>query len=49
MKKCKCLRCGWEWLPRTEKPIMCPACKSRKWEEKPMLTKNREDKDAISN
>ncbi len=32
MKKFKCIKCGHEWIPRTEeKPKSCPACKNRKW------------------
>ena len=26
MKKIQCLKCGGEWIPRTEKPIKCPRC-----------------------
>jgi predicted Zn-ribbon and HTH transcriptional regulator len=25
--KCKCKRCGYEWLARTESPKQCPYCK----------------------
>jgi len=32
MEKCKCRKCGWEWTPRTEKPVACPACHCRTWE-----------------
>ena len=35
---CRC-RCGHEWLPRErapdgtfEKPLVCPACKSARWD-----------------
>ncbi len=24
----KCLRCGYEWIPRTDTPKKCPGCKS---------------------
>ncbi len=27
----KCLRCGHKWVPRVEKPVSCPICKSPKW------------------
>lgn len=27
----KCLRCGYEWIPRTQKPKYCPACNSPYW------------------
>ncbi len=30
-----CLRCGYTWIPREEKPKQCPNCKSPKWDEKP--------------
>jgi predicted Zn-ribbon and HTH transcriptional regulator len=31
---CKCKRCGYVWIPRTEnKPKECPACKSYKWDK----------------
>jgi hypothetical protein len=33
IEKLKCKRCGWEWVPRTEKPRQCPGCKSVKWDE----------------
>ena len=28
----KCQRCGYEWLPRKQKPIACPQCSSRAWD-----------------
>jgi len=32
MEKHKCIKCKYEWIPRTEeKPKECPKCKSRKW------------------
>jgi predicted Zn-ribbon and HTH transcriptional regulator len=32
--KCKCLKCGKEWWPRTPtKPNICPRCKSVHWEQ----------------
>jgi len=27
----ECKRCGWKWIPRLEKPILCPKCKSAYW------------------
>ena len=34
LAKLKCLRCGYEWYPRTEKrPGVCPRCKCLKWDE----------------
>lgn len=29
--ECKCVKCNYEWKARTEKPLECPACKSRNW------------------
>jgi len=31
MDKFKCLRCGYQWIARTEQPKECPACKARSW------------------
>lgn len=32
MKKYKCMKCKYEWIPRIEtKPKECPNCKSRNW------------------
>ena len=35
MEKLKCERCGYLWWPKdpTKKPIVCPRCKSHKWQE----------------
>ena len=30
-KQVRCLRCGWEWLPRVPFPRRCPSCLSYKW------------------
>ena len=29
----KCKQCGHSWLPRTPRPVECPNCKSRRWDE----------------
>ena len=31
--KLKCLRCGWEWIPRKPEVILCPnpKCRSPYW------------------
>jgi len=29
----KCKRCGYKWIPRTEKPKRCPNCSSRVWDK----------------
>ena len=35
LKKFKCQKCKWEWLPRREAvPKVCPKCKSYDWEKK---------------
>ncbi len=31
MKKVKCLKCGFEWIPRVEDPLQCPKCKRYDW------------------
>lgn len=28
---CECLRCGWIWISRVEKPKRCPGCQSTRW------------------
>jgi predicted Zn-ribbon and HTH transcriptional regulator len=33
LKKKRCVKCGWEWIPRTDNPAECPACKNRNWQE----------------
>ena len=34
MKKLKCIRCNYSWIPRSdENPKQCPKCKSTKWKE----------------
>ncbi len=29
----KCRKCGYEWHPRTQKPVACPGCQHRDWAE----------------
>jgi len=31
MKTLRCLRCGREWVPRTDHPLTCPECRSPYW------------------
>lgn len=31
----QCLRCSHQWLSRTKDPVMCPRCKSYKWNDNP--------------
>lgn len=31
LKTYGCKRCGYKWVPRTEKPITCPSCRSPYW------------------
>lgn len=33
-KNCECVKCGWKWLKRTEKPLQCPKCTARHWWDK---------------
>ena len=40
--KCKCEKCGYEWLARVENPKSCPECKRRDWrKEKKMETEKK--------
>lgn len=34
MLKLKCIKCGHEWIARTEKPLKCPMCQSKNWDRK---------------
>lgn len=34
MEKEKCLRCGHEWIKRTDAPVVCPGCHSPYWDKK---------------
>ena len=42
-RKCKCERCEHGWWPRSpeKKPVLCPSCKSKYWDDR------REDKKAV--
>ena len=31
--KVKCLKCGYEWIPRVPDPRSCPKCGSLRWDE----------------
>lgn len=35
VKGFKCNNCNWEWIPRTykERPLVCPKCKSARWDK----------------
>lgn len=37
VKGYKCNNCSNEWLPRSpkEKPLICPKCKSARWDKEP--------------
>lgn len=37
----KCLRCGYEWLPRVEHIKRCPKCKSYLWNKNDWSKKNK--------
>ncbi len=43
LKGFKCNNCGYEWLPRSskEKPLICPKCKSARWDKEPRNHKKR--------
>ena len=41
LKKFKCQRCNAEWLPRSEKPIACPRCKSTYWNKPRMKRESK--------
>jgi len=38
-----CLRCGYNWLSRSlsKKPVQCPKCKSRYWDEERKKAQNK--------
>ena len=38
----KCRRCGYQWIPRTEKPQTCPKCRSPYWYKSRKKAKHRE-------
>ena len=29
----ECIKCGHEWIARTEMPLACPKCRSYKWND----------------
>ena len=33
LKQYGCKRCGHTWIPRKEKPITCPKCRSPYWDK----------------
>lgn len=28
-----CRRCGYQWIPRKPRPVSCPDCKHRRWDQ----------------
>jgi Zn finger protein HypA/HybF involved in hydrogenase expression len=34
VRRCGCERCGYKWIPRKKKVIICPKCKSPYWNVK---------------
>lgn len=40
--KCKCLKCGAEWIKRIDNPIQCPRCKSMLWNKEKKEVKTNE-------
>ena len=41
IQKLKCLRCGHEWVPRTDDVRQCPRCKSAFWNVPKKTPQNR--------
>lgn len=39
MKSYQCSICGYEWSPRSERPMRCPRCKSTRWDQKVIVDK----------
>ena len=42
----RCKRCGYKWVPRTDKPLTCPKCRSPYWYKE---RRNGEIKDGKNN
>ena len=42
-EKIKCLRCDYEWLPRTEEVFTCAKCRSPYWNVPRTMKKNHPD------
>jgi len=42
VKGYKCNNCGYTWQPRSnkEKPLICPKCKSSRWDKEPKNKKS---------
>ncbi len=42
IKGYKCNNCGYEWVPRSrkERPLICPTCKSARWDKEPRKKKS---------
>ena len=47
LKKCKCLRCSYEWIARVPSPLTCSRCKSRIW-NKELANENISNKTIIN-
>lgn len=30
---CTCSKCGYQWTPRVPRPVECPNCKNRNWNQ----------------
>ena len=37
----KCERCGYEWQPIKDSPIVCPKCKSPYWDKPRKINKKK--------
>lgn len=35
-KDVECLKCGYKWRKRTDKPLRCPDCTNPRWYEPPV-------------
>ena len=39
LRRLRCRRCEWEWVPRIADPAQCPKCKSAYWnQERPPVS-----------
>lgn len=38
---CHCLRCGYDWTKRVDKPSRCPKCTQPKWDTAARVPKSK--------
>jgi len=36
----ECKRCGHKWIPRISNTVLCPKCRSARWNEEKKMIKN---------